>query len=59
MKKRSVFALALVLGFTCSTSYPAQAASVCSVKGITQSKNCVIVKSQVSNLPEIKSALEE
>lgn len=59
MKKRSVFALALVLGFTCSTSYPAQAASVCSVKGTTQSKNCVIVKSQVSNLPEIKSALEE
>lgn len=59
MKKRSVFALALVLGFTCSTSYPAQAASVCSVKGITQPKNCVIVKSQVSNLPEIKSALEE
>lgn len=59
MKKRSVFALALVLGFTCSTSYPAQAASVCSVKGITQSKNCVIVKSQVSNPPEIKSALEE
>lgn len=59
MKKRSVFALALVLGFTCSTSYPAQAASVCSVKGTTQSKNGVIVKSQVSNLPEIKSVLEE
>lgn len=59
MKKRSVFAMALMLGFTSSASFPAQAASVYSVKGTTQSKNCVVVKSQVSNLPEIKSALEE
>jgi len=59
MKKRSVFAMALMLGFTSSASFPAQAASVYSVKGTTQSKNCVVVKSQVGSLPEIKSVLEE
>lgn len=59
MKKQSVFAMALMLGFTCSASFPAQAAGVYSVKGTTQSKNCVVVKSQAGSLPEIKSALEE
>lgn len=56
MKKHSVIAMALVLGLTSGVSFPAQAAGVNSK---TKSKRYVVVKSQVKNLPEIKSALED
>lgn len=59
MKKQSVLAMAMILGLTGGTSFPAQAAGAYSLNEVTQSKNCVVIKAQVKNMPEIKSTLEE
>lgn len=59
MKKQSVLAMAMVFSLTGGMSLPTQAAGVYSINGTNVSKNCVVVKSQIENLPEIKSVLEE
>lgn len=59
MKKQSVLAMVMILGLTGGTSFPAQAAGAYSLNEVTQSKNCVVIKAQVKNMPEIKSTLEE
>ncbi len=60
MKKQSILAMAMVIGLTGSTVLPTQAAnSKCSLQGISQTENCIVIGGQVNNLPEVKSALKE